>query len=452
MAKRNRPLANLALLAGLLAAGCGKVPAVAIPSGQYGSGGTTYSPVNPLPTGTITGRVVDARTGLGISDVTVQVDGVSPPVQTQTDGDGNYTLDNVPAERVKIVLQKQQYTYPVGAGDTIVQVLPGNTVNAPNIALSQQQYAVPNAFVMSIPNLNHPRAIAIGSDGTSDGGQALYAINDENWTFPLFNWQTPLLDWGVRKFNLAGGLTDKFASTLLFHSLQNPMGLCVDPGGDVFVADSGSNSIREYSSYGSYIQPPANSTEFPDVNDPYDIKVLSTGQFAVSSAGNNEVMLFDASMGPAHDSNGALIPPITGAAGLQGLAVDANDNLYVIDDAAAGGGVIKKMDLTGQVLLQFGFRGGNGEGYFQSPTAIAVDNRNGDIYVVDSGNNRIQRFNSDGAFMSEFGGMGGGNGQFNNPTGIAVDSQGYVYVSDTNNNRIEEFAPSQILAASSTGN
>ncbi|MBU6428260.1 MAG: carboxypeptidase regulatory-like domain-containing protein [Cyanobacteria bacterium REEB65] len=439
-------VANLALAVGLLATGCGQVPSVAIPAGTYGNGGSTVTPIQNQPTGTVTGQVVDARTGLGIPDVTVEVAGVSPPVQTQTDGDGNYILNNVPAERIKITLQKQGYTYPAGAGDTIVQVLPGNTITAPNIQLSQEADAQPNAFVLSIPNLNHPRAIAIGPD-SSGTSQALYAINQENYSL-LGSLQTPFLIWGVRKFNLAGGLEDKFADNAVMHALQNPMGLCVDKGGDVYIADPGANAIQVYSSFGAYIQPASANVDFAGVNDPYDITVMRTGQFAVSSAGNNEVMLFDASMGPAHDASGNPLQPIGGFDGIKGVTVDADDNLYVVDDAAPAGGVIKKESPQGQVLLQFGFRGGTGAGYFVSPTAIAVDNRNGDIYVVDSGNNRVQRFNRDGAFMSEFGGMGGGNGQFNEPTGVAVDSDGYVYVSDTNNNRIEKFAPSQILPPS----
>jgi DNA-binding beta-propeller fold protein YncE len=42
-------------------------------------------------------------------------------------------------------------------------------------------------------------------------------------------------------------------------------------------------------------------------------------------------------------------------------------------------------------------------------------------------------------------GMGPDNGQFNNPSGIAVDKEGYVYVSDTGNHRIQKFAPAKVL-------
>ncbi|MBM3275396.1 MAG: NHL repeat-containing protein, partial [Candidatus Sericytochromatia bacterium] len=182
---------------------------------------------------------------------------------------------------------------------------------------------------------------------------------------------------------------------------------------------------------------------------PYDIQVMRTGGFAIASSGNNQIMFYDSTKAPQRDSKGGVVKPITGSTGLKGLSVDADDNVYFIDDAAPAGGVIKKFGSNGQLQLQFGFRGGRGAGYFEGPTDLSVDNRNGDIYVVDSGNNRVQRFNRDGQFMSEFGGMGAGNGQFNTPTGIAIDRDGYVYLSDTNNNRVQKFAPSRLYQSGS---
>ncbi len=435
---------NSVIAVGLLLTGCGKQPTMAIPSDPWG-GSNAPSSLHNLPTGTITGRVVDARTGLGIADVRIEVQGANPPVSARTDGSGNYTLPNVPAMRVKLLLEKAGYTYLQSNGDVIVQVLGGNTVSATDIKLTAQLDAVPNAFVLAIGNLDRPRTLAIDPGNSQDGDrpQGLYVINREN--YQLFgNIQTPIRVWGVRKFNLAGGLENKFGGTFLINDLQNPTGIGVDRGGNVYVTDPGSNGVRAYSSYGSYIKPGAGDGGFAGLSKAYDIQVMRTGGFAVSSSGNNQVMFFDAAKGPAKDSKGAQIKPISGSTGLKGLTVDADDSVYLIDDAAPAGGVIKKYSLSGQVLLQFGFRGGRGAGYFEGPTDLAVDNRNGDIYVVDSGNNRVQRFNRDGQFMSEFGGMGAGNGQFNSPTGIAVDKDGYVYVSDTNNNRVQKFAPSRL--------
>ena len=60
--------------------------------------------------------------------------------------------------------------------------------------------------------------------------------------------------------------------------------------------------------------------------------------------------------------------------------------------------------------------------------------------MVDKLSNRVEKFNSAGTFVTAWGTLGTGNGQFNAPTGIAVDpSSGNVYVADTGNNRIQEF-------------
>ena len=157
--------------------------------------------------------------------------------------------------------------------------------------------------------------------------------------------------------------------------------------------------------------------------------------------------LFDAAHQPARDAQGHSLGAISAGGGVKGLASDANNDIYYIDNTASAGGVIRKVNLKGQVLLQFGYRGGRGAGYFENPSDLAVDPRNRDLYVVDTGNNRVQRFNRDGAFLSEFGGMGAGQGQFNQPQGIAVDREGYVYVADSNNNRIQKFAPSKSVYA-----
>jgi predicted membrane-bound mannosyltransferase/sugar lactone lactonase YvrE len=81
---------------------------------------------------------------------------------------------------------------------------------------------------------------------------------------------------------------------------------------------------------------------------------------------------------------------------------------------------------------------GTAQGLFIKPTGLAVD-QDGNLYVVDSGNNRIQKFDRDGRFLAEVGGTGSADGQFSEPWGVAVDAQGNVYVADTWNHRIQKF-------------
>jgi DNA-binding beta-propeller fold protein YncE len=103
-------------------------------------------------------------------------------------------------------------------------------------------------------------------------------------------------------------------------------------------------------------------------------------------------------------------------------------------------------------LRQLGTPGaaGNAAGQFSFPRAVAVDAQ-GKIYVADTGNHRVQVFNADGTFLRQFGSLckldnrqgcqGEGEGQFNEPWGIAVGQDGSIYVSDTWNHRIQKFDP-----------
>src|SRR3990167_8602100 len=66
----------------------------------------------------------------------------------------------------------------------------------------------------------------------------------------------------------------------------------------------------------------------------------------------------------------------------------------------------------------------------------------GNVYVTDRHNNRVQKFSSDGTFITMWGSYGSEDGQFNYPGGVVVDASGNVYVTDYHNNRIQKFSPS----------
>ncbi|MGC9435944.1 MAG: SMP-30/gluconolactonase/LRE family protein [Methanomicrobiales archaeon] len=81
---------------------------------------------------------------------------------------------------------------------------------------------------------------------------------------------------------------------------------------------------------------------------------------------------------------------------------------------------------------------GTGEGQFDYPRGIAIDDA-GYVYVTDSWNNRVQKFTSDGDFVTRWGSAGSESGEFSDPGGIAADGDGYVCVADTGNHRIQRF-------------
>jgi NHL repeat len=116
------------------------------------------------------------------------------------------------------------------------------------------------------------------------------------------------------------------------------------------------------------------------------------------------------------------------------VAVDASGNAFVTD---TGNNRIQEFDSSGSFVRKWGAVGTN-NGQLAAPQGIAA-NASGNVYVADTGNNRIQEFSSSGAFITKWGTVGTGNGQFAAPEGVAIDSSGNVYVADTGNNRIQKF-------------
>jgi DNA-binding beta-propeller fold protein YncE len=111
----------------------------------------------------------------------------------------------------------------------------------------------------------------------------------------------------------------------------------------------------------------------------------------------------------------------------------APTNIEAVSDPYAEGELLLQPSL---VLNEFNLPG-NADGQFSFPRNVAVG-PDGDIFVADSGNHRIQVFDPQGNFVTTWGEFGEAPGQFNEPWGIAVDDR-FVYVADTWNYRIQKF-------------
>ena len=118
----------------------------------------------------------------------------------------------------------------------------------------------------------------------------------------------------------------------------------------------------------------------------------------------------------------------------EGLAVGSDGTLYVAD---SGNSRIQEFDSSGVFLAKFGSIG-SGDGELSGPYGVGLDAA-GNIYVVERWNNRIQKFTGAGVFVTTWGSFGSGDGQFDEPQGLAVSADGHVYVADTNNHRIQKF-------------
>ena len=127
----------------------------------------------------------------------------------------------------------------------------------------------------------------------------------------------------------------------------------------------------------------------------------------------------------------------------RGVAVAPDGSVYVAD---TGNSRIVKFDSTGNVLVTWGSKTPDGQtppapGTFVEPWGLAVDAQ-GNVFVADTWNHRVQKFDSNGKFLLEWGSAGqagAGPDKFWGPRGIAVSADGRVYVTDTGNKRIVAF-------------
>jgi subtilisin family serine protease/streptogramin lyase len=130
-----------------------------------------------------------------------------------------------------------------------------------------------------------------------------------------------------------------------------------------------------------------------------------------------------------------------------GIAIDASGNLWVAD---TGNNRIQKFNAKGEYLSQFG-----GSLQLNWPTGIAID-ASGNLWVADTGNTRVVKYNAKGEYLAKFGTEGSGNGQFQVPLDLAIDASGNLWVTDAITNRVQKFDSSgKYLAqfgSSGTGN
>jgi hypothetical protein len=117
-----------------------------------------------------------------------------------------------------------------------------------------------------------------------------------------------------------------------------------------------------------------------------------------------------------------------------GVAVDSSGYVYVMDTF---NNRVQKYDSDGVYITQWGTLG-TGNSQFDTAYGIGVDG-SGNVYVADTTNNRIQKFNSNGVYITQWGGTGSGDGQFINPYDVRADGSGYIYVLDHDNIRVQKF-------------
>jgi DNA-binding beta-propeller fold protein YncE len=255
------------------------------------------------------------------------------------------------------------------------------------------------------------------------------------------------------RVELFAPLTDAFAGQWTATGgyrtgLAKPTGIGIDPRGSVYVADQGNERIVRMWGDGTFLSELGgpNGVGGAQFNGLAAVAVApASGRMYVADAGHNRVLAYgpDASLlarwgagggdGTAGSGAGSFNHPSGVAVG----SVAAGEEVVYVADK--GNDRIVKLDANGNVLREWGARGG-ANGRFHAPAGVAVDGA-GNVYALDGENNRVQEFDAGGRFLAKWGFRGTGLGDFSQPSAIAIDCAGSVYVADTNNNRVERFNP-----------
>jgi uncharacterized protein (TIGR03663 family) len=184
------------------------------------------------------------------------------------------------------------------------------------------------------------------------------------------------------------------------------------------------------------------ATGAPALQEPKGLARDAAGRLYVLESGANRLSILNpdgtvaATWGRPGTGDGEFNEP-------WGLAVAPNGDVYVAD---TWNHRIQKFDAAGRFLTKWGFftdtRGARDDqpGGFWGPRAIAIG-PDGNLYVADTGNKRIQVFDPNGRFVRAIGGEGSGPGQFREPVGLAFDGAGNLWVADTWNQRIQKLDP-----------
>lgn len=178
----------------------------------------------------------------------------------------------------------------------------------------------------------------------------------------------------------------------------------------------------------------------PGLNMPLGVAVAPDGSVYVLDSGNARVLKLDASGAPmatwgsrtpegqAPAAPGTFSEP-------WGIAVDGQGNVYVAD---TWNHRIQKFDGQGNFLLQWGTGGlaDDGPDRFWGPRGVAVDAQ-GRVYITDTGNRRVVVFDGQGSYLFQF--RQAGDAQLDEPVGVAIGPDGLAYVADTWNHRVAVF-------------
>jgi hypothetical protein len=309
-------------------------------------------------------------------------------------------------------------------------------------------------------------------------------------------------NYRIQKFDATGTFLTKWGSSGNGDGqFVNPVAVAVDGSGNVYVTEEGSivtggGRVQKFTNSGVFITSWGSvGSGYGQFDGAYGVAVDTSGNVYVIDRNNHRVERFD-STGKLIAMWGRLSLNFFGVDGWfqtpTGIAVDTSGNVFVTDiirvqkfscplgstststsvtstssttstsgppttsttstsstsstsssstSSTSSSSTTSTSSTTTSTVSHCGTYfsgGGSGDGQLNTPEGIAADG-NGFVYVADRFNHRVQKFTDAGAFVAKWGTNGTGDGQFNQPVGITVDGSGNVYVADNGNDRIQKF-------------
>lgn len=240
--------------------------------------------------------------------------------------------------------------------------------------------------------------------------------------------------WMDRLSGVAVG--QQTAADKLYYQLVRPYGVGADSRGQVYVADEKVLAVFIFN-------PETRQVELIKNGQHARFKLITgltlddADTLFVSDSLLRHVVVFD----KQHHAQASISE---GMASPAGLAVDSENRFLYVADSDLDQVLVYNADPPYQLLRTLGKPGTKHEattpGDFSRPTNVAVD-QDGNVYVADTFNNRIEIFDADGTFIREFGKAGDAPGYFARPKGIAIDIDGHIWVADALQDRVQVFTP-----------
>jgi N-acetylneuraminic acid mutarotase len=269
--------------------------------------------------------------------------------------------------------------------------------------------------------------------------------------------------------------------------LNYPTGVAVDPSGNFYIVDADNNRIRKVTASTGIITTVAGNgtagysgdggaATSAELDTPFGVAVDASGNLYIVDVNNDRIRKVTASTGIITTVAGNGTWGYSGDGGAAtsaelfspfGVAVDASGNLYIAD---SGNNLIRKVTASTGIITTVA---GNGTGGYSgdsgaatgaelnSPFGVAVD-ASGNIYIVDSGNNRIRKVTASTGIITTVAGNGtagysgdsgaGTSAELNSPFGVAVDASGNLYIADTYNLVIRTVTASTGIITTVAGN